>query len=168
MSALFPGHLARRASLAGLFAIALGACGEGVSTTATEARGRVGAVVVISAPEEETAPVGDSAPPTSAEPAAPTSSRDDLHDEIRIRPLTIDVDPADPSLLRVTYRGGTGPCDGVRLAVDEGPATVRVILVAGTPPEAAGAPCRPADARRDTMREVTARLGRPLGSRELL
>jgi hypothetical protein len=168
MSASFPGHSARRASLAALLAIALGACGQGVSTTETEARGRVGAVVVIAAPEEESAPVDDAAPPSSAEPATPTSSRDDLHDEIRIRPLTVDVDPAEPGLLRVTYRGGTGPCDGVRLAVDEGPATVRVILVAGTPPEAAGTPCLPVDAGRDTVREVTARLDRPLGSREIL
>ena len=65
-------------------------------------------------------------------------------------------------MLLVRYHGGPDPCHGARVAVDEGPATVRVLLFVGTPPEGETTAC-PAIA---VEREVAVTLDRPLGTRD--
>ena len=159
MSASFPGHRARRALAAALVAIVLGACGRGGSTTATDAPGDL---LVVAAPEDDAA--ARTTPPPTVPDATPIASRTDLRNEARVLPLKAWVDPDDSHVLHVTYAGGTGPCHGARLAIDEGPATVRVILFVGTLPEGEGTACYLVGA----VREITATLDHPLGSREIL
>ena len=91
-------------------------------------------------------------------------SRDDLEGERRAAPLDVRVDPADSRILHVIYAGGAEPCHGARVAIDEGPATVKVLLFVGSPPEGKGVTC-PTIA---VERELVVTLARPLGSRDVL
>ena len=130
----------------------LSACGTGEATTATNA---VGDVVVIGVSPRPSDDGGD----TSLE-----TSRNDLRDEVRATPESVRVDDDDPRVLHVTYSGGLAPCHGARVAFDEGPAFVRVVLFVGTTPEGVGAACPTLNVRRG----VVVTLEKALGSREVL
>jgi len=143
----------RRCALALLPVVAAVSCGTSTGSTVATSPG--GLIVITD---------GTIAPDVRPEPQpSTTTSRDDLLDEHRITPTAVEVDPTDPATLVVRFDGGTAPCHGVRLAVDEGPADVTVVLFAGTPPEGVGLVC-PAVAVEQELRWT---LERPLGTREL-
>ncbi|HEX7096324.1 MAG TPA: hypothetical protein VF183_10605 [Acidimicrobiales bacterium] len=130
------------------------ACGTGAPTTpAASPRG----IVVIT----DTRAAGEAA--LGGVPLRAVS-RDDLLAERRIVPTSVEPDPDDPSTIVVRFDGGIRPCHGVRLAVDEGPASVTVLLFGGTPPEGVGTVCP------DLVvpQELRWKLRQPLGTRELI
>jgi hypothetical protein len=137
-------------------------CGVDTGTTTTAAGDGLGSVVVVDPPPEPTSPPIE-APVVSHEPLSAVS-RDDLLDEQQTVPQRVWIDPERSDLLHVTYVSGLAPCRGGRVALDEGPATVRVLLFVGTPPEGSNAPCYTAL----RSHEILVPLERPLGTRELL
>jgi hypothetical protein len=149
MSAVLP--RCRRATipmLAVVAALGLAACAEGATTMTT----------YVARAE----PVVTTRPPVAGH--VTVESREDLVDERRTSPADVVVDAADPSVLRVRFLAGPPACSGARVAVDEGPAMVRVVLFTGTRPDAAVSDC-PA---QEVPSEIEIRLDRPLGTRELL
>lgn len=143
----------RRCALLLLPVIAAVSCGTSTGSTVATAPG--GIIVVTDRA---------AAPDVRPEPQPPAIvSRDDLLDERRILPTAVHADPADPTTLVVRFAGRPAPCHGVRLAVDEGPADVTVLLFAGTPPEGVGAVCPTVAVEQ----ELRWKLERPLGTREL-
>jgi hypothetical protein len=152
--------LAVRLFVAGLLAcLALASCGRASSTTTTQTAGTIGELVVIAAPPDPTTP-----PASPAQGPRRAESRDDLVDEARTAPHDVWGDPDDPRVLHVRFTNGVAPCFGARVAVDEGPATVRVLLFTGRSSEGFDEPCYTIAVEH----EIVVSLARPLGTREVI
>src|SRR5688572_10261577 len=119
----------------------LASCAGDTASTVTTSDDLSGAVIVVS----------DTRTP-AAEPVLLTAerwtSRDDLLDEQQVTPVDVFVDPDDPTLLHIRFDAGDARCTGARVALDERPASVRVVLSLGTVPGSDGvclAPERPVE-----------------------
>jgi hypothetical protein len=150
------------AALGAVLVVLAPSCGVEAGTTTTAASDASAPVVVLEPrPEPPSAPVE----PAVVSPAPVRAvSRDDLLNEAQATPRAVRPDAERSDLLHVAYVSGVAPCHGARVAIDEGPATVRVLLFIGTPPEGANAPCYTAL----QAHEMVVSLDRPLGTRELL
>ena len=148
---------ARRAlvRLASLLVLVLvtASCAESAATTLT-AEGSQGGVIVVTGTSADT-----DGPQTTVTRVA---SRHDLVDEQRILPDLVQVDPRDQSRVVVRFEGGDPSCHGARVAIDEQPATVRVLLFVGELGGATGCTAG------STTVELVATLAHDLGTRELI
>jgi hypothetical protein len=137
-----------------LLALATASCAESAATTLT-AEGNPGGVIVV------TDTRGDPAGPHTT--VTRVASRHDLVDEQRILPDLVQVDPRDPARVVVRFEGGDPGCYGARVAIDEQPATVRVLVFVGTlSPDPSGC------GTNVTTVELIATLAHDLGTRELI
>jgi hypothetical protein len=137
-----------------LLVLATVSCADRAATTLT-AEGSAGGVVVVT----DTRGATDGPPVTITRVA----SRHDLVEEQRILPQLVQIDPHDPTRLVVRFEGGDPDCYGARLAIDEQPATVRVLVFIGAlSPDTSGC------STEVTTVELVTTLTHDLGSRDLI